>query len=84
MVCTYSFLQYSVAYVTQVLLRSRAIETQCYVIAAAQVGRNTSKRTTMDTLWYTGISIKLTIVCVVECSGNVQNILEACVWCADC
>ena len=34
------------AILLQILLRSRAIESQCYVIAAAQVGRNTSKRVT--------------------------------------
>ncbi|XP_031558417.1 deaminated glutathione amidase-like [Actinia tenebrosa] len=28
----------------EVLLRSRAIETQCYVVAAAQIGQTTSKR----------------------------------------
>jgi predicted amidohydrolase len=30
----------------EVLLRARAIETQCYVAAAAQVGRHNDKRTT--------------------------------------
>lgn len=28
----------------EVLLRSRAIETQCYVVAAAQVGQHSEKR----------------------------------------
>lgn len=31
-------------YLFQVLLRARAIETQCFVLAAAQVGRHHEKR----------------------------------------
>jgi len=34
------------AYHWEILLRSRAIETQCYVIAAAQTGNHNSSRKT--------------------------------------
>lgn len=42
--CGIKYLEFFVI-ILQVLLRARAIETQCFVIAAAQVGAHHAKRT---------------------------------------
>ena len=49
-------------FVMKVLLRARAIETQCYVIAAAQTGKHNEIR---QTFGHAMVSSLIVIICVI-------------------